>query len=110
MKNIPNTIFLNLGEDLEDFEDFNELGEVTWCADKIGDGDIEYQRKPIWHDLMKNPKDLPKNENNLMVAAKRRGTIFYFVGYYFLDRFNLKGYYKSSDNIIGWADIPKFKY
>ena len=40
MKNIPNTIFLNLGEDLEDFEDFNELGEVTWCADKIGDGDI----------------------------------------------------------------------
>ena len=38
MKNIPNTIFLNLGEDLEDFEDFNELGEVTWCADKVGDG------------------------------------------------------------------------
>ena len=35
MKNIPNTIFLNLGEDLEDFEDFNELGEVTWCADKM---------------------------------------------------------------------------
>ena len=35
MKNIPNTIFLNLGEDLEDFEDFNELGEVTWCADNV---------------------------------------------------------------------------
>ena len=70
MKNIPNTIFLNLGEDLEDFEDFNELGEVTWCADKVGDGDIEYQRKPIWHYLKKNPNDLPKTENYILIVVK----------------------------------------
>ncbi len=72
MKNIPNTIFLNLGEDLEDFEDFNELGEVTWCADKIGDGDIEYQRKPIWHHLMKNPYDLPDISKDPLVFVMTR--------------------------------------
>ena len=71
MKNIPNTIFLNLGEDLEDFEDFNELGEVTWCVDKVGDGDIEYQRKPIWHDLKKKPNDLPKEKIEVLIIVRR---------------------------------------
>ena len=70
MKNIPNTIFLNLGEDLEDFEDFNELGEVTWCTDKVGDGDVEYQRKPIWHDLKENPDDLPSNDRIVLIHSK----------------------------------------
>ena len=60
------------------------------------------------HGLRKNQKDLPKNESNLMIAAERGGEVLYFIGYY-LDGFNLDEYYKSSDNIIGWADIPKFK-
>ena len=72
MKNIPNTIFLNLGEDLEYFEDFNELGAVTWCVDKVGDGDIEYQRKPIWHDLKKNPNELPKESERVIVHIYQR--------------------------------------
>ena len=111
MKNIPNTIYLNLGEDLEDFEDFNELGEVTWCADKVGDGDIEYQRKPIWHDLKKNPNDLPKTENYILIVVKIKKELLYFTGYY-LDRFHLDGYVRGSysDNVIAWMDIPKFKY
>ena len=108
MKHIPNKIFLNIGYEPEKGDDFNNLGEVTWCVDKVNDNDIEYQRKPIWHDLRKNPKDLPKHEGNLMAAAERGETVLYFIGYY-LDGFNLDEYYKSSDNIIGWADIPKFK-
>lgn len=109
MKHIPNKIFLNIGYEPEKGDDFNDLGEVTWCADKVNDNDIEYQRKPIWHDLRKNPKDLPKNERNLIVAVERCGTILYFIGYY-LEGFNhLDEYSESSDNIIGWADIPKFK-
>lgn len=59
MKNIPEEIHLVIGDDGLEYDDFNELGEVTWCADSIYDSDLIYQRKPIWHDLRKNPKDLP---------------------------------------------------
>ena len=51
MRNIPNKIYLNMGCDPKEVKDFSELSEVTWCVDKINDNDIEYQRKPIWHDL-----------------------------------------------------------
>lgn len=66
MKHIPNKIYLNIGCDPKEVEDFNDLSEVTWCADKVGDGDIEYTIKPIWHDLRRNPDDLPFNYQNLI--------------------------------------------
>ena len=69
MKNIPNTIFLNLGEDLEDFEDFNELGEVTWCTYKVGDGDIDYQRKPIQHGLKFQNLNINRYEQNAKITG-----------------------------------------
>lgn len=107
MKNIPNTIFLNLGEDLEDFEDFNELGEVTWCADKVGDGDIEYQRKPIWHDLRENPDDFPNNNSIVIVMVtddctknitKARYTHFAWI----VDDL-------CRNKVMAWMEIPEFK-
>ena len=44
MKGIPKRIFLQIGEDIspKDNIDFKELGEVTWCLDKINKTDIEY--------------------------------------------------------------------
>lgn len=48
MKNVPDRIFINLGDYDEEYteeDDFNELGEVTWCMDKIFPNDIEYVRK-----------------------------------------------------------------
>ena len=48
MKNIPDIIYLQVGEDDEeicgeiDFE--KDLTDVTWCQDRIGDRDIEYIR------------------------------------------------------------------
>ena len=118
MKNIPNTIFLNLGEDLEDFEDFNELGEVTWCADKIGDGDIEYQRKPIWHDLKKNPNDLPNRSKDPVVFVMTR--LYKLVGYgialYEGEKSSMMWMvgdlqFPFKDNrILAWMSIPEFKY
>ena len=56
MKNVPEKIYLVMGEDREDGEDFNEFGDVTWCADKINDGDIEYVSKaflPTVEELVK---------------------------------------------------------
>lgn len=40
---IPKTIYLQVGMDVDlNFEDFDDLDEVTWCTDKIHDTDIEY--------------------------------------------------------------------
>lgn len=50
MKNIPNIIYLNLGDDdelIELIDNFTDLEEVTWCADKIYKGDIKYIRADL---------------------------------------------------------------
>lgn len=44
MKNIPNKIYLQIGDDTPKYIDFNDLDEVTWCADRISENDIEYIR------------------------------------------------------------------
>ena len=43
MKNTPERIYLQIGDEYE-IKDFNEAEEVSWCADKIYDSDIEYVR------------------------------------------------------------------
>ena len=50
-KNIPNKIYLNVGD--EPFEDFNELSieDITWCPDSVDEYDIEYVR-PTPHDRL----------------------------------------------------------
>ena len=102
MKHIPNKIYLNIGCDPKDVEDFNDLSEVTWCADKINDNDIEYQRKPIWHDLMKNTNDLPNNDRRVLVISDYHVTTSSYC--------NSKWGYESTYNIkvLAWMDIPKF--
>lgn len=45
MKNIPQTIYLQVDADGETLEDFKELGQVCWCDDKIFTNDIEYVLK-----------------------------------------------------------------
>ena len=42
MKNIPQKIYLQIGEDAEGVESFDDLSDVTWCADNINQNDIEY--------------------------------------------------------------------
>lgn len=44
MKNIPDKIYLQLGEDIEDVENFDELNEedVLWCQVKCYSTDLEY--------------------------------------------------------------------
>lgn len=50
MKNIPNKIYLQIGEKADitidnSINDFNELfrGAITWSEDKINKNDIEYK-------------------------------------------------------------------
>ena len=46
MKNIPEKMYLQIGEDADLEEDFNDLSleDITWCRDKVFDNDIEYVR------------------------------------------------------------------
>ena len=121
MKNVPNKIHLIIGDGSNDCDDFNELGEVTWCSDNVYDSDLTYYRKPIWHDLNKDPKDLPNTMRSVLIEIKDFNRYIYDVGEYITDD-NIDSNEKTlldetirwSRNhiygkIIGWADIPKFK-
>lgn len=121
MKNIPEEIHLVIGDDGLEYDDFNELGEVTWCADSVYDSDLVYHRKPIWHDLSENPKDLPKNYELVIVKAEYyKENYCYVIGNgYTMARygfnqeeqkyewtFYINNYFKE---VLAWMDIPKFK-
>lgn len=45
MKNVPKKIYLQISEENEEIEDFNELSieHVTWCVDRIFENDIEFR-------------------------------------------------------------------
>ena len=45
MTNVPERIFLVIGEDVPDGADFNELDEVTWSKERVSIKDIEYVKK-----------------------------------------------------------------
>lgn len=45
MKNLPKKIYLQIGEDTPKDFDFNNLGGVSWCDERINDNDIEYVLK-----------------------------------------------------------------
>lgn len=45
MTNVPDSIFLVIGEDTPEDADFDELDEVTWSKVRVSYKDIEYTRK-----------------------------------------------------------------
>lgn len=45
MTNVPDRIFLVIGENTPDGADFDELDEVTWSKERVSYKDIEYTRK-----------------------------------------------------------------
>lgn len=43
MKNVPTTIYLQIGEECPDDVDFKDLREVTWSDQRIFNNDIEFE-------------------------------------------------------------------
>ena len=43
--NVPDRVFLIIGEDTPDGADFDEFDEVTWSKERVSNKDIEYTRK-----------------------------------------------------------------
>ena len=62
MKNLPDKIYLQIGEDIniDSNTDFNTLEEVTWCKDKINNNDIVYIRADLKQLSEETRKDFEK--------------------------------------------------
>ena len=62
IKNLPKKIYLNIDSDEEC--DFNELHEVTWSDEPIGENDVEYDIYTLRTEIEKL-RDEKKNGLNL---------------------------------------------
>lgn len=62
MKNQPNKVYLQLGleDNGETCDDFNELNEISWCADKIYEDDLEYVSITFLRELIKDEELINK--------------------------------------------------
>lgn len=118
MKNIPNTIYLNTGTDInDDIDDFSELSEVTWCVDKIHDGDIEYKRARShkWHNLIKTPTDLPDTRRKVLIQIQDCNTNILNIGRYGAGNSNMLDEIPHWERdhvygkIVAWIEAPEFK-
>lgn len=126
MKNIPQTIYLNIGDgepsEIKDFKDIQD--DVTWCPDKATLHDIPYQLKPVWHDLRKNPNDYPTDDTIVMV--KLRVSIcgldnlpYHIAQYNNIHRecweippsgaWSINRGNPEDNSVIAWMEIPEFK-
>lgn len=81
MENIPEKIWLNLGEEVPDDTDFHDLSEVTWSENKVFDKDVEYVRKSEWISVQER---FPEDCELVLV---------------FLDSSRFTGYYDGNDEM-----------
>ena len=93
MKNIPNKIYLQVGElDENDNNDFEMLrGDVTWCTDKIYKNDIEYR-------LKESPKKHNKTVKGIITLCG--STRFYETFLEINNKLTAKGYIVLSIGVV----------
>lgn len=72
MNNIPEKIWLNLGEEVPDDSDFHDLSEVTWSENKVFNKDVEYVRKSEWISV---EEWLPDENEEVLCMMKSNGAI-----------------------------------
>ena len=72
-----------------------------------------HEGRPKWHDLRKDPNDLPKKNNGIYLVAWKRDKYIEEYGEYGYDTdlFNAdEGYFEGTgDYAIAWCEIPTFK-
>lgn len=112
MKNIPKTIYLNIGTSADDVDDFNDLSEVTWCVDETCNDDIEYTLSNKWHNLIKNPDDVPDTHKEVLIKIKDGCNIISEIAYYgYRNIFDSTQHWSRNHvygNVIAWIDLPNF--
>ena len=103
MKNIPEKIYLQIGEEC-DVEDYEELDGVTFCGEKIFSNDIEYIRPDCgssqlcegWRDAR---KDLPPVEHEVYFIYDKEGSMAFahYLG---------EGIFGGWPDVIAWMPLP----
>lgn len=68
MKNLPERIYLNLGDDCPEDADFSDLSEVTWSEDKMFPSDVEYSRRPEWTSV---DERLPGTYTDVLIVTDK---------------------------------------
>lgn len=63
-----------------------------------------------WHDLRKNPDDLPEYETEVIAITESDGSLYRGFEYYEVEdsENNFDGW-STCQKIIAWAEIPEFK-
>lgn len=96
MKNIPERIYLNIGEEAS--ADFRELSEVTWSEERVDDNDIAYTRKPQWISV---EEELPPNDDDVLVSD---GNGLHIAVYWCGDWYSLDDEFTHQPQM--WMPIP----
>lgn len=104
MKNIPENIWLNLGEEVPDDADFHDLSEVTWSGNKEFDKDVEYVRNAGWISV----KDrLPDDDRLVLVhCAGIQSEICHCTAYYKFGAWQFPDDWYYNSKVTHWMEIP----
>lgn len=66
-----------------------------------------------WHDLRKNPDDLPMSEDMIVrVITRSKGELICSTLWHFgkiIFRFTYNGAWLDNDDVIAWCELPQFK-
>lgn len=71
MKNKPNKIFLQIGEEVELKFDFKDLEGVTFSTDQIYDNDLVYYSEEQVKKLIKKHLEIASNEDKLSTITTK---------------------------------------
>jgi hypothetical protein len=62
-----------------------------------------------WHNLRKNPQDLPKEDGMVLVVDMDYGHPGYAIARYWSESKDFTGHYLSKLDVIAWREIPVFR-
>lgn len=57
MKNLPEKLYLQIGEEADESVDFNDLYCVSWCDDQIHENDVVYVREDLVIKMLENDNE-----------------------------------------------------
>lgn len=104
MKNLPERIYLNLGDGCFDDVDFRDLSEVTWSKEKVNDTDVEYVRKSQWTSV---DERLPEDDRLVLAHfSDVEPNLCYATAYYRKGVWNVPDDWYYDCRIDFWMPIP----
>jgi len=68
----------------------------------------EAENAIVWHDLRKDPTDLPREDCEVFAIVESDGTLYKSVENYYLDKTDTFDGWGTCQNVIAWFD-PQFK-